>query len=198
MRASHTLWEPPALAPGLDEAPGLPNASGSADIIAALRINNVPVTLEQTTFREVQQRLGGAVGSNGKEAGNSLSWICLYKPDASNPQIIWLEGDELHQHSVAGFQWREIRAHYVPDPRCKALAKGSEIALPVPIHPGDTRAQAIALLGAPTTDYGGFLLYVHSHSVTKDNNVWTTINTMEIQLRGSLIEAIAVWRVTTN
>lgn len=197
-QANLSLWEPPALAPGLDEAPGLPQASGSADIIATLKVNNVPITLEQTSFRDVQQRLGGVVGSNGKEAGNRLSWICLYKPDAPNRQIIWLEGDELHDKSVAGFQWREIPADHLPDKRCKALAKGSEIALPLPIHPGDTRAQALALMGIPTTDYGGLLLYVHSHSVTNDNNVWTTINTVEIQLRGDLVKAIAVWKVTTN
>ncbi len=41
------LWDPPALAPGLDIPPGLPNAGGAAEMVGSLSIAGIQIALEQ-------------------------------------------------------------------------------------------------------------------------------------------------------
>jgi hypothetical protein len=194
---TRVLWEPLPLAPGLDQDPGLPRASGSADIIDSLRLAGLQVTLEQTAFDELQRHFGGTLGRRG-EAGNNRRWLCYYQTRAPSRWIIWLEGDELHQTNVAGFQWRTMPPFSMPDRRCQPLPGNRAVRLPVAVRLGQSRVGVRAALGPPTTDYGSTFLYVHSHSVRVASTPFTVINTVVIQFRGDKVEAIGVWRSSTS
>lgn len=64
------IWEPPAWT-FLQE---YPKATVSKEMVAALRLSNLPISLENTKLEDVRSTLGGTIGQKG-DAGEFDEWL---------------------------------------------------------------------------------------------------------------------------
>lgn len=194
------LWEPvPIPVPAAPSAKSESGGTRANPPISGIQLDDMHVALDETPFGAVQRRLGGMIGHNGKEAGNSLSWICFDARKLATPSVIWLESGELyHNDVVAGFQWRSVTHGFAIDARCQAVPSADQIRLPVAIRLGDTVAQVRTALGTPTSESKTVMFYAVSRPSVRANTVWTTLNTIAIQIQDGTVRAIEAWMSTTN
>jgi hypothetical protein len=83
------FWEPPAW-----DIPDNLKASAPKEMVSSLSVAGYEITLEETKMDDVQQRLGGEIGSKG-DAGDALEWLCFHGEDGTGEWVLWLESGEI-------------------------------------------------------------------------------------------------------
>lgn len=190
------IWTPQPLWKFDDGA--LAKATVPKEMIASLRVSDVTIPLEEDTKLEaLQTRFGGKIGHQG-DAGDSLSWLCLYGSDAVSPWVLWLESDEVDGPYVGGFQWRRVSRSAQFDQRCSALPDTSEVELPIDLRLGEMEAEVIQTLGRPTSRRANTLLYEHEHDELIRGEEFNSSNTVIVALRRGVVWAIQAGKTTTN
>jgi hypothetical protein len=193
-KLGQSLWEPPLG----DAMEPLPKASVSREFIKGLRVANLDIVLDDTMMKEVQARLGGALGNRG-DAGTHLDWVCFQGADPSGRWALWLESNEVNGGAVGGIEFRRIRATAVLDNRCRVLPKAdSRVALPVSIQLGIKETQVVKVLGEPTVRDGNKLVYFHEHEETIRGEIFSAMNILTVLIRGGVVEAIQVWKTVVS
>lgn len=193
-RAVPLVWEPPTL-----EFPDvLPRSTVSKMMISTVRFESVQITLEQTTLKDVQTRLGGDMGQKG-DASEALEWLCFYGTDAKGRWALWLESDEMGGGTVDGFALQRLDRNATADRRCQMVGKNDgRVRLPVPLRLGLTEMQVRNLLGRPTAKYRNTVIFDHEHEETIRGEPFTASNSVAVALRGGVVWAIQVWKTTSN
>lgn len=185
-------WEPQAWA-FLQE---YPKATVSKQMVAALRVSNLLVRLENTTMEDVKATLGGTIGKKG-DAGDFDEWLCFHGSDPSGGWVLWLESGEIDGGTVGSFQWQRLSASAVLDRRCRVLGE-AKVKLPIALQLGITEAEVLKILGRPTVKQGDRLIYLHEHPLTIRGEPSTSDNVVAILLRGGRVWAIEVSKTTVS
>lgn len=193
LACSQAVWEPPADL----SVSGIHRPTVGRELVTAIRIAGIDVVLEETQLSDVRSRLGGTIGTRG-DASEALAWLCLHGSDEGGRWAIWLEAGEIHGGAVGAFQLRRINAGEPIDTRCQALGSDRRIDLPAGLRLGLAQTQAVKTLGAPTATAGDTSLYAHEHVETIGGETATASNTLTVRLRGSVIDAIDVWKMTVS
>lgn len=167
-------------------------------MISTVRFESVQITLEQTTLKDVQTRLGGDMGQKG-DASEALEWLCFYGTDAKGRWALWLESDEMGGGTVDGFALQRLDRNATADRRCQMVGKNDgRVRLPVPLRLGLTEMQVRNLLGRPTAKYRNTVIFDHEHEETIRGEPFTASNSVAVALRGGVVWAIQVWKTTSN
>lgn len=192
---SRPIWQPPKV---LDEFPQDAKSTASPDIIKSLQVSRQRIVLETTALVALQKTVGGVIGHRG-DAGDSLSWLCLYGSDSDGTWVLWLLSSEIDDGSIGGFTWQFVKNTTSIDSRCSARSeKGQIIKLPVPLRLGMTKDEVLLVLGKPSTQTDDTLFYLHEHELTLHNQPYTDMNTVGVVLSRKKVVSIEVWKSTTS
>jgi hypothetical protein len=98
--------------------------------------------------------------------------------------------------TINGFAWQRIDEKATLDRRCRTRAV--EIELPVQIAIGLTESEVLENLGTPTAKHRNTLVFDHEHQETVRSEPFTSENTVYVKLRGGVVWAVQVWKITSN
>ncbi|MGB8012170.1 MAG: hypothetical protein WCF68_11185 [Terriglobales bacterium] len=187
-------WRPPAW----NFLTELPKATVSKEMVATLRVSNVPIYFEKTKMDEVRARLGGTTGHAG-DAGDYVEWLCFRGTDPKGLWVLWLESGEIDGGMVGSFQWQRLANSAMLDRRCRTLqdTRGG-IELPLALRLGMAETEVRKTLGPPTAKRGDRLIYVHEHQESIRGEPYTSENIVAILLRDGMVWAIEVSKSTTS
>jgi hypothetical protein len=186
------VWEPPTWA----DLRATPKATVTKQMLTALRVSNLAVTLEDTKMEDVRTTLGGTIGHMG-DAGESLYWLCFDGMDSSGRWVLWLESGEINGGRVGGFQWQRLDEDEMLDPRCRMLLD-AKVELPIALGLGAAESKVLKTLGRPTARHGIRLFYEHEHEESFQGEPFTSMNEMAFLLRDTRVWAMEAWKTTTN
>ena len=177
-------------------------ASVQKEMISSFRVLNYEIVLERTTMEDVQQHLGGQIGSKG-DVGDAEKWLCFHGTSRMGRWILWLENGEINGDSVGSFEWQQLSENEVIDPRCRALrAAGSTITLPFPsLTLGATQSQVLKSLGSPTIKGNERLIYLHEHNLSSKlgrDDHFISSNIVIVRLRKGIVSAIQISKTTSD
>ena len=153
------------------------------------------VILEETPLNDVEKDLGGTIGSRG-DASEALQWLCFHGSDSKGRWALWLESNEMGGGTINGFAWQRIDEKATLDRRCRTRAV--EIELPVQIAIGLTESEVLENLGTPTAKHRNTLVFDHEHQETVRSEPFTSENNVYVKLRGGVVWAVQVWKITSN
>lgn len=193
--AARAIWEPPEW-----NFPQNVKATVPKEMVSTFRVSGYDITLEKTSMKDVEQRLGGVVGKKG-DAGDASEWLCFHGADATGGWALWLENGEINGDSVGSFQWQRLSNHDVLDTRCHALRRaGSIIQLPLSLQLGAKSSEVLKSLGPPTLKTDGRLIYLHEHEVggTRAEDPFISSNIVVVYLRSGIVWAIQVSKTTSD
>jgi hypothetical protein len=190
---SRVIWEPPTWN-FLDGV--VPKATVPKEMLATLRVSDLPITLEDTKMEDVRTILGGTFGGRG-DAGESDQWLCLNGADSSGRWVLWLESGEIDGGTVGSFQWQRLDQGAKLDRRCRLLGD-AKVVLPIALRLATGEAEVLKTLGQPTVRQGDRLIYVHEHQESIRGEPFTSFNIVSILLRAERAWAIEVSKTTTN
>jgi hypothetical protein len=186
------IWEPPR-----PQLPGtLPRPTVPKEMVTALRVANLPIVLERTVLKDVQQRLGGTIGASG-DRGDFVRWLCFHGRDGDRLWALWLESSEMGGGRVDGFTLQSLRRDAQLDQRCRALPQENSFELPLTLRLGLTESALWKILGSPTVRYRSTLIYDHEHELRIHNKPYTSWNTVALTQEG-IVWAIRVWKITSS
>jgi hypothetical protein len=189
---ARVMWEPPAW----NLFPVLPKPTVSKEMLAELRVSDLPVRLEETKLDDVATRLGGTIGQTG-DAGDFVEWLCFGGTDPGGRWVLWLESGEIDGGMVGSFQWQRLTKGAVLDRRCRMI-EGTGVELPVALRFGITEAEILKILGPPTVKQSDSLVYVHQHRESIRGEPYTSTNIVAVLLRGRKVWAIDVSKTTSS
>ena len=89
-RAARAIWEPPAW-----NVPQDVKATVPKEMVSTFRVSRFDITLEKTSMKDVQQRLGGVIGEKG-DANDASEWLCFHGANAMGGWVLWLESGEVN------------------------------------------------------------------------------------------------------
>jgi 6,7-dimethyl-8-ribityllumazine synthase len=188
------VWEPSQVDWGDD----LPSPTAPKPMIVSLMVADFPVTLEETSLEDARAHFAGTIGNRG-DAGTAENWVCLHGNDASGPWILWLSSFEIDGPRIGGFQWRRLAPNETADARCPSIAKSENaIELPLAIHPGIRKSDALKILGQPTVIRGETLIYLHNHQEIINNQPYDALNSLALVVHGGTVWAIEVIKSTVS
>ncbi len=164
-------------------------------MIKGLHVAGERIILDETILTAVQSHVGGTIGHRG-DAGDSLEWLCLRGTGVQGPWVLWLMSWWKFTHGrVGGFRWQRVEPTAQFDSRCQTLPDGrGGVELPIALQLGIVQSQVLRILGQPSKRVGHTLLYRHEHEVTIKNQLFKTLNTMAVILRGQAVWATEAWR----
>ncbi len=192
--AIKVIWSPPRI--GWQDNP--PSPTVPKEMIGTLRIDNMPINLEETKLEDARKHFGGTIGSRG-DAGDAEAWLCLHGSDVNGPWIFWLTSGEIDGPSIGGFQWRRLSSSEKPDRRCRSLPnEGGGIRLPLAIHPGMTKLEVQQILGMPTYVRNNTQFFSHEHQRIIGKETWTVSNDMALVFRYGVVWAMEVAKTTSD
>jgi hypothetical protein len=187
------IWEPPDWS-----LPENVKASVPKELVSILRVSDYDITLEETSMKDAQQRLGGEIGAKG-DAGDALEWLCFHGTDAMGAWVLWLESGEIDGGYVGSFQWQRLSGKEIFDRNCHALrGTASTIKLPLPLRLGASKAEVVKVLGPPTSVNAERLIYFHEHEGTIKGEPFTSFNIVVLHLRKGIVRAIQVSKTTSS
>jgi hypothetical protein len=193
--AASTIWEPPEW-----NFPQNVKATVPKEMVSTFRVSGYDITLEETSMKDVEQRLGGVIGRKG-DAGDALEWLCFHGADALGGWVLWLESGEINGGSVGSFQWQRLSNRDVLDTRCRTLRKASSvIQLPLPLQLGAKSSEVLKSLGPPTLKSDKRLIYLHEHEVggTSADDRSLSSNIVVVYLRNGIVRAIQISETTSD
>jgi hypothetical protein len=187
--SSHTarsIWEPPEWNFPQDVKATIPK-----EMVSTFRVSGNDITLEKTSMKEVQQRLGGVIGEKG-DASDASEWLCFHGADALGGWVLWLENGEIDGGSVGSFQWQRRSNRDILDIRCPTLTKaGSVVQLPLSLQLGAKSSDVLKSLGPPTSKTDESLIYLHEHKVGGTNaGPFISSNIVVVRIRNGMVWAI--------
>lgn len=115
----------PGMTPGLsllnDGLPGSANETTKAPKLD-IKLAGTALTLEKTTFAEVQKLLGGEINITGEEA--SFAWLCYATPDATTggATLTWFYAVDAGAQLVSG-----LAQEFAPDELPPGCTKGDNV-----------------------------------------------------------------------
>jgi hypothetical protein len=194
---SRIVWEPPDW-----DFPQNVKASVEKEMFSSIRVSNYEIVFEQTEMKQVQQRLGGQIGSRG-DAGDALEWLCFDGVNEKGRWVSWLESEEINGGFVGSFQWRQLSKSDVLDPRCQALLKAdSVITLPLSsLTLGAAQSQVLKILGSPTAKNNQQLIYLHEEKVKSKvarDDPFISSNIVIVRVRKGAVWAIQASKTTSD
>jgi hypothetical protein len=199
--AAKTIWEPPEWNFPHDVKATIPK-----ELVSTFRVSGYDITLEKTSMKDVQRRLGGVIGEKG-DASDASQWLCFYGADSKGSWILWLENGEIDGSSVGSFQWQRLSNHDVLDNRCHLLPKAdSVVQLPVTLQLGTKSLEVLKSLGPPTWKTDKRLIYLHEHEAGgtsheaggTSEDPFVTSNIVVVRLRNGMVWAIQVSKTTSD
>jgi hypothetical protein len=187
------VWEPPNW-----DFPENVKASVPKQMFSTFRLSGYDITLEETSMKIVEKRLGGEIGAKG-DAGDAVEWLCFHGAATEGAWVFWLESGEIDGGSVGSFQWQRLSSREVFDPRCHRLrGTASAIRLPLSLRLGVSKADVVKNLGEPTFADAGRLIYLHEHESTIKGEPFTTSNIVVVHLRKGIVWAIQASKTTSS
>jgi hypothetical protein len=193
--AAKVVWEPPEW-----DFPENVKATVSREMLSAFRVSGYQIRLDETSMKEVQQRLGGVMARRG-DAGDALEWLCFHGTDEIGRWVLWLESGEISGGSVGSFQWQRVSSYDVLDARCHNLRKAdSVVQLSLSLKLGSTLAEVSNNLGPPTSKTDERLFYLHEHEVegNRAGEPFISSNIVVVHLRHGIVWAIQASKTTSD
>lgn len=187
------VWEPPPVT----EFPASVKPTVRKEMIASLRVFDLPIVLEKTEMAAVQKKLGGSMGSRG-DAGNALQWLCFHGVSANGQWVLWLMSGEIDGPSVGGFSWQTVAQGVGFDARCQALSGKEGVTLPAEIRLGVPEGDVLRAFGQPSWKSSNTLFYLHEHDESIHKQSYTEMNTLTVQVRDGIAWSIELWKSTTS
>ena len=187
------IWEPPPVT----DFPTSVKPTVRKQMIASLRVSDLPIVLEKTEMAAVQKKLGGSMGSRG-DAGSALQWLCFHGVSANGRWVLWLMSSEIDGPSIGGFRWQKVADGVGFDAGCQALSGKGGVVLPAEIRPGVSERAVTSAFGQPSRKAIKTLYYLHEHEESLHDQPYTVMNTLEVLLRGGIVWSIELWKSTTS
>jgi hypothetical protein len=116
--------------------------------------------------------------------------------NANRRWALWLESSEIGGGAINGFVWQQIPRKALTDPRC--VIQASQPILPVSLALGSPESEVRKILGAPTVKYRDTLIYAHERTEKISDEPFTSSNDIYIELGRKGLDAIQVWKITSN
>jgi hypothetical protein len=187
------VWEPPPVT----EFPASVKPTVRKQMIASLRVSDLPIVLEKTEMAAVQKKPGGSMGSRG-DAGSALQWLCFHGVSANGKWVLWLMSGEIDGPSIGGFRWQKVAEGRGFDARCQAFTGDGVVVLPAAIRPGVPEGDVLHAFGQPSWKSSNTLFYLHEHDESIHNQPYTEMNTLKVLVRDGIVWSIEVWKSTTS
>jgi len=192
--AARAIWEPPDW-----NFPQDAKATVPKEMVSTFRVSGYDITLEKTSMKDVQQRLGGVIGEKG-DASDASEWLCFHGADSMGGWVLWLESGEINGDSVGSFQWQRLSNRDVLDTRCHTLLKAaSVIQWPLSFQLGAKSSEVLKSLGPPTSKADERLIYLHEHEVGGTRgDPFVSSNIVAVRIRNGMVWAIQVSKTTSD
>jgi hypothetical protein len=192
--AAKAIWEPPEW-----NFPQDVKATVPKEMVSTFRVSGYDITLEKTSMKDIQQRLGGVIGEKG-DASDASEWLCFHGADAKGRWVLWLVNGEIDGSSVGSFQWQRLSNRDILDTRCHLLPKaGSVIQLPVSVQLGNKSSEVLKSLGSPTRKTNERLIYVHEHEAGGTRaDPFISSNIVVVGLRNGMVWTIQVSKTISD
>ena len=168
------------------------------------------IRLEHTTLQQAIAALGPAKVVRTGDAASSLARLCYQSADTTDPTYLMLESGEMGGGAyITGFQLFRANARRDQDMPCTRLRNTARsIVIRPGLELGAHRQALLTRLGPAQADSGGFLRYAREHSWKdpsrhhggsgSEQEEWTEIGVLDLELRADSLVWISVSKVTSN
>ena len=167
-------------------------------MVSSLKAAGLSIELDRADIKEYAKRYGAKLGQSG-DAASFAQWLCFVGGQEDQQWALWLTSGEIDGDQISDFAIKQVAANSEVDSRCKPLGSPEEPSTsPSSLRLGMSESDLRLVLGEPTARRKDFLYYAHSHDIKKNNDPYTVMNTITIELKDGKVVAFKVWKSTQS
>jgi hypothetical protein len=174
----------------------MPRATSSQGMVSKIAVSGAPVVLEETPIIDIAKRFGATLARRG-DAGDALEWVCIDGTGPGGNWVLRLESGEIDGGTIGGFRWQWVSSGSAFDQRCQKLKAGN-VELPDRLRLGLAKEEVRTILGGPSAWRREKAIYFHEHTEPLHGEMCTSDNILDVFFRDGKVQAIDVWKTTSD